>query len=116
MMDEAMQALVAALGDVPPVSAIYGEPVRKDDVTVIPVARSRRRVRGGKHSGAVLDTVPVGCIELRSKGARFVPIRSAGAAGILSVIGATIVLCLGIVGWAWGRPSKSGRSDHDPCD
>ena len=105
-MDEDWKELVAALGDAPQAAAIYGEPVRKDDVTVIPVARSRRRVRGGKRAGAVLDTVPVGCIEIRGKGARFIPIRSAGAAGVLSVIGTTLVFCLGIVGWAWGRPRR----------
>ena len=105
-MDEDLKELIAALGDAPQAAAIYGEPVRKDDVTVIPVARSRRRVRSGSRAGAVLDTIPVGCIEIRSRGARFVPIRSAGAVGILSAIGTTIVFCLSIVGWAWGRPRK----------
>ncbi len=107
-MDDAMKQLIAALGAMPQASAIYGEPVSRDNVTVIPVARSRRRVRGGKRAGAVLDTVPVGCIEIRRQGARFVPIRSAGAVGVLSVIGTTLVLCLGIVGWAWGRPRPEG--------
>ena len=106
-MNEELRQFIAALGDAPQASAIYGEPVRQDGMTVIPVARARRRVRGGNRAGAALDTVPVGCIEISNRGTRFVPIRSAGAVGILSLIGTTLVCCLGIVGWAWGRPRKA---------
>ena len=101
-----MERLIAALGDAPQASAVYGDPVRQDGITIVPVARARRRLRLDKRAGASLDAIPVGCIEIREGGARFVPIRSASATGILSSLGTTIVLCLGIVAWAWGLPRR----------
>ena len=46
-MDDELKGLLAALGDAPQASTIYGELVREEAVTVI----------------------PVGCIEIHSKGA-----------------------------------------------
>ena len=101
-----MERLIDALGDAPQASAVFGEPVRLGSITIVPVARARRRLRLDKRAGAALDAVPVGCIELRESGARFVPIRSASVTGILSSLGTTVVLCLAIVAWAWGLPRR----------
>jgi hypothetical protein len=101
-----MERLIDSLGDAPQASAVYGEPVRQGKITIVPVARARRRLRLGKRPGASLDAVPVGCIEIRETGARYIPIRSAGAVGILYAIGTTVVISLGIVAWAWGQPRK----------
>lgn len=106
MNTDDMERLIDALGDAPQASAVYGEPVRQGDITIVPVARARRRLRLDKRAGAALDAVPVGCIEIRETGARFVPIRSASVTGILSSLGTTIVLSLGIVAWAWGLPRR----------
>lgn len=106
VVNEEMEELIEALGDAPQASAVFGDPVQQAGITIVPVARARRRLRLGKRAGASLDAIPVGCIEIRDSGARFVPIRSAGATGILSSLGTTVVLCLGIVAWAWGRPRQ----------
>jgi uncharacterized spore protein YtfJ len=106
MDHEEMEELIEALGDAPQASAVFGDPVTQGKITIVPVARARRRLRLDKRAGAALDATPVGCIEIGPKGARFVPIRSAGATGILASLGTTVVLSLGIVAWAWGQPRR----------
>ena len=107
MDNEEMEELIEALGDAPQASAVFGDPVRQEGITIVPVARARRRLRLGQRPGASLDAIPAGCIEIRESGARFIPIRSASATGILYAVGTTIVFCLGIVAWAWGKPRKT---------
>jgi uncharacterized spore protein YtfJ len=83
--------------------AVFGEPVERDGITVIPVARVRWGVGGGggaapegsgSGGGGGLVADPVGHIEVTSEGATFRPIpRSVGPAAIIGgAIAAAIVL------------------------
>jgi uncharacterized spore protein YtfJ len=98
-----LEQLVSQVGGHARVQAVFGEPVERDGVTVIPVARVRWGVGGGGGSapegagsggggGAAAD--PIGYIDINSAGASFRPIaRSFGATTILAVaIAAAIVL------------------------
>ena len=69
--------------------AVYGTPVERDSITIIPVAQARYGFGGGGGSGtktggatgggmgtgAGVSLTPVGYIELREGRSRFVPIR-----------------------------------------
>ena len=90
--------------------AVFGEPVRQGDVTVIPVARVRwgggggsgdaRRnpddgdvERGsGSGGGGAATASPAGFIEITAQGARFVPVRDPGGM-------APLILVSAIGGW-----------------
>jgi uncharacterized spore protein YtfJ len=97
-----LEQLVSQVGGQARVQAVFGDPVVRDGVTVIPVARVRWGVGGGGGSaregagsggggGAAAD--PIGYIEVKSAGASFRPIaRSFGATTILALaIAAAIV-------------------------
>ncbi len=77
-------------------STVFGKPVKRGDVTVIPVARARWAFGGG--SGASPEgsgaggggggmVSPIGYIEVREDGAEFKPIRGRGPiwAGIAAI-------------------------------
>lgn len=98
-----LERLVSQVGGHARVQAVFGEPVAREGVTVIPVARVRWGVGGGGGSapegsgsggggGVVAD--PVGYIEITSAGATFRPIgRTFGPGAILAVaIAAAIVI------------------------
>jgi uncharacterized spore protein YtfJ len=98
-----LERLVSQVGGHARVQAIFGDPVERDGITVIPVARVRWGVGGG--GGAVPDgsgsgggggvaADPIGYIEVTSAGASFRPIpRSFGPAAFLAAaIAAAIVL------------------------
>src|SRR3954454_7189618 len=64
--------------------AVFGEPVDRDGLTVIPVAKATWGFGGGTGGDATNQgaggggagiTRPIGFIEVRADGARFVPIR-----------------------------------------
>lgn len=80
-----LERLAEKLGNKASVSTVFGEPVRCDDVTIIPVARFglglgagagrdkiARTLEGG---GGGASAVPVGFIEVRDGSAAFKPIR-----------------------------------------
>jgi uncharacterized spore protein YtfJ len=98
-----LERLVSQVGGRARVQAVFGEPVARDGVTVIPVARVRWGVGGGGGSapegsgsggGGGMAADPIGYIEITSAGASFRPIgRSFGPAAILAVaIAAAIVI------------------------
>ena len=100
---QVLERLVAEVGGRARVQAVFGDPVERDGVTVIPVARVRWGVGGGGGSapegsgsggGGGVTADPIGYIEISSAGASFRPIaRSFGAAAILAVaVAAAIVL------------------------
>lgn len=80
---EILERLAEKLGNKASVSTVFGEPVRCDDVTIIPVARFGIGLGAG--SGKIASTlegggggasaVPVGYIEVRDGSAVFKPIR-----------------------------------------
>jgi uncharacterized spore protein YtfJ len=97
---------------------VYGEPVERDGVTVIPVARiktrfgfgfgldSRKDGRGGGGGGAV-HTDPVGYIEIADGKTRFRRTGPSSATGVMTAIGGTIVLTMAVIGAAWGKLGKT---------
>lgn len=82
---------------------VYGDPVERDGVTVIPVAKIRYGFGGGGEvekdeyesgGGGGISVTPVGYVELRGGTSTYRPIRGAGAmvpmvavAGLLGLLG-----------------------------
>ncbi len=99
-----LERLVSQVGGHARVQAIFGDPIERDGITVIPVARLRWGVGGGgggaapegsgSGGGGGVAADPIGYIEVSSAGATFRPIpRSVGPAAIVAVaIAAAIVL------------------------
>ena len=99
--------------------AVYGTPIERDGITIIPVARARYGFGGGggggtqQHdatgsgagAGAGVALTPVGYIELREGRSRFRPIRS-------SVV--PLVAVSGAIAWLLLRSvPKLLRGRHD---
>lgn len=87
-------------------SAVFGEPVERAGVTVIPVARSRWGFGGGSGGEAATQglgggggglTTPLGFIEVRDGEARFVRI------GDRRLIALRLAAATGLVGWMFRR-------------
>lgn len=98
-----LDRLVAQVGGRASVQAVFGDPVERDGVTVIPVARVRWGVGGGggaapegsgSGGGGGVAADPIGFIEITSAGATFRPIpRSLGPLALLAAaIGVAITL------------------------
>jgi len=98
-----LERLISRVGGLARAQAVFGEPVERDGVTVIPVARVRWGVGGGGGSaaegsgsggGGGVAADPIGYIEINPAGANFRPIRgSFGPAAILAVaIAAAMVI------------------------
>ena len=89
-LDRSLERLAELVGAKANVSAVFGEPIRQGDLTVVPVARVRWGVGGGSGKsdaapdgpssgsggggGAVAD--PVGYLEISGEAATFRPIRA----------------------------------------
>lgn len=98
-----LERLVSQVGGQARVQAVFGEPVAREGVTVIPVARVRWGVGGGggagqegsgSGGGGGVAADPIGYIDITSAGATFRPIpRRFGAAEVIgSAVAAAIVL------------------------
>jgi hypothetical protein len=83
--DDLLERLVERVGARAGVDAVFGSPIERGDVTVIPVARIRWGVGGGggaseaEHAsgsggGGGVAADPIGYIEVRPAGAEFRPI------------------------------------------
>ena len=92
-----IERLAERFGQRAQASAVFGEPVERSGVTVIPVAKATWGVGGGsgekagEHGlggGGGMSVAPLGYIEVRDTGAEFKPIRDprlmagAGAAAV----------------------------------
>jgi uncharacterized spore protein YtfJ len=89
LADELLRRIGQTVGDKANVSAVFGEPVEREGITVIPVAKSRfgfgggggagvgggQEGSGGGGGGGALVS-PVGYIEVRDGNARFKRISS----------------------------------------
>jgi len=98
-----LDRLATQIGGHASVKAIFGEPVERDGVTVVPVARVRWGVGGGggegpdgagSGGGGGISAEPVGYIEISSAGASFRPLGpSIGPAHVVAVaVGGAIIL------------------------
>jgi uncharacterized spore protein YtfJ len=105
LADELLQRIGQAVGDKAKVSAVFGEPVERGGVTVIPVAKARfgfgggggaggregQEGSGGGGGGGALVS-PVGFIELRDGAATFK--RITGPTDLLAVVAAAALAAL----------------------
>lgn len=88
-LDPLFEKLAGKLGDSARAAAVFGEPVEREGLTIIPVARARWGLGGGSGGGRRADggglggglgggggatVTPVGYIEIRGDGARFRPV------------------------------------------
>jgi Sporulation protein YtfJ (Spore_YtfJ) len=87
--DRLMERLAELVGAKATVQAVYGQPIQRGDVTVVPVARVRWGFGGGGGSSEAAPTAPasgsgggggvvadpVGYLEIGPMGATFKPIR-----------------------------------------
>jgi uncharacterized spore protein YtfJ len=105
LADELLQRIGQTVGDKAKVSIVFGEPVEREGITVIPVAKSRFAFGGGGGAGArggqegsgggggggALVT-PVGYIEVHDRSARFK--RISGPADLLAVVATAALAAL----------------------
>jgi uncharacterized spore protein YtfJ len=107
LVDELLDRIGQTVGQRAQVSTVFGEPVERDSVTVIPVAKTRfgfgggggtgtkqgdEGSGGGGGGGAVIS--PVGYIELRNGGAEFKRISS--PADVVTFVAAASIALLAI--------------------
>ena len=106
--DRFIGTMAEKLGAVARASTVFGEPVERDGVTVIPVAKARwgfgggagqRKEEGsggtqedGAGGGGGVQVTPVGFIEIKNNGANFRPIRTVSLSWI--VVGSVLSLFL----------------------
>lgn len=83
--DRFLVTLAEKLGAVAQASTVFAEPIERDGVTVIPVARARwgfgggsgrRKDEDGAGGGGGVQVTPVGFIEIKNGQAEFRPIRT----------------------------------------
>src|SRR3712207_4289977 len=83
--DDLLAALADRLGARFAASTFFGEPIQREDVTVIPVATLRfgfgggagsdpAKAQNGEGGGAACASTPVGYIEIKRGRSRFVPV------------------------------------------
>jgi uncharacterized spore protein YtfJ len=107
LVDELLQRIGHAVGDRANVSTVFGEPVERDGLTVIPVARARFGFGGGGGAGGRegqegsgggggggAAVSPVGYIELHHGAARFK--RISGPADLVAVVVAASLAALAL--------------------
>ena len=97
--DRFIGTMAEKLGAVAKAATVFGEPVERDGVTVIPVAKARwgfgggagqRGDEDGAGGGGGVQVTPVGFIEIKDHEANFRPIRTVSlpwiiAGGVLSL-------------------------------
>ena len=83
--DRFIGTMAEKIGAVARAATIFGEPVERDGVTVVPVAKARwgfgggvgqRKGEDGAGGGGGVQVTPVGYIEMRNGRAEFRPIRT----------------------------------------
>ena len=96
-----ISTIAEKLGAVARASTIYSEPVEREGITVIPVARARwgfgagvghRKDEDGAGGGGGVQVTPAGFIEIKNGQAQFKPIRTVSVP--LVILGGLSVLFL----------------------
>ena len=101
--DQLMSSLADKLGKGARAAAVFGEPVERDGVTIIPVAKARWGMGGGgghrRHGanegiggGGGVTVNPVGYIEIRGNRTRFRSIWDPAKIIALSAIGGLVLV------------------------
>jgi sporulation protein YtfJ len=104
--------LAERLGQTASASAVFGAPVERADITVIPVARARYGFGAGTGDdgtggGGGVSVTPVGWIEMSAAGSRFKPLRPGGQV-VFETLAALGLLAAGV---ALGRASRHDGGD-----
>jgi uncharacterized spore protein YtfJ len=107
LVNELLERIGQTVGQRAQVSTIFGEPVEREGVTVIPVAKARFGFGGGGGSGASggdegsgggggggVAVSPVGYIEVRDRGAEFKQIST--ATDVLALVAAASLAALAV--------------------
>jgi uncharacterized spore protein YtfJ len=107
--DTFISTIAEKLGAVAKAATVFGEPVERDGITVIPVAKARwgfgggggqRKEKGdgetredGAGGGGGVQVSPVGFIEIKNHEANFRPIRTASLPWIIagSIVGVFLI-------------------------
>ena len=96
--DRFISTMAEKLGAVARAATVFGEPVQRDGITVIPVAKARwgfgggagqRTDEGGNQEdgaggGGGVQVTPVGFIEIRDQAAKFRPIRTVSLSWLIT--------------------------------
>ena len=91
--DRFIGTMAEKLGAVAKAATVFGEPVERDGITVIPVAKARwgfgggagqRKDEDGAGGGGGVQVTPVGFIEIRDHSANFRPIRTVSLSWIIT--------------------------------
>ena len=106
LADELLQRIGQTVGDRAQVSTVFGEPVQREGITVIPVAKARFVFGGGGGAGAREGegsgagggggafVTPVGYIEVRDDSVQFKRISS--PADVLALVAAASLAALAV--------------------
>jgi uncharacterized spore protein YtfJ len=120
LADELVRRIGDTVGDKAKAATVFGEPVEREGITVIPVAKARfgfgggggsggpegREGSGGGGGGGAMIS-PVGYIELRDGTARYK--RIATPADVLPVVAAASLAMLAVKQLLGARTSRRGR-------
>ena len=91
--DTFIGTMAEKLGAVARAATVFGEPVERDGITVIPVAKARwgfgggeghRKDEDGAGGGGGVQVTPVGFIEITNNTANFRPIRTVSLSWIVT--------------------------------
>ena len=107
VVNEILERIGQAVGRGANVSAVFGEPVQREGLTVVPVAKARFGFGGGGGSGTHegeggsgggggggASVTPIGYIEVRDSGAEFKRITT--ASDLLALVGAASIAALAV--------------------
>lgn len=114
LADELLQRIGETVGDKAKVSTIFGEPVEREGVTVIPVAKAKFGFGGGggagkqgpgRGGGGGAAVKPLGYIEVRDGTARFKRIRRPIDLLVLAATASLLALTVQRLSAGLGRPA-----------
>ena len=112
MIEQALEKVRDTAG----VKTVYGEPIKIDGKTIIPVARvasgfkKKPDADGKPESGASAggtSAKPVGVVEISGEATRFVPVAQTKKFAISAAIGSSVGL---VLGWFLGRRGKRNQT------
>ena len=91
--DTFIGTMAEKLGAVARAATVFGEPVERDGITVVPVVKARwgfgggegrRKDEDGAGGGGGVQVTPVGFIEIKDHAANFRPIRTVSLSWIIT--------------------------------
>lgn len=91
-----IEQLAEKLGAMATVKKVYGDPIERGHVTIVPVAKflcgfgggeGDKYGHGGAGGGGGIKVTPVGYIELKNGGSKFRPIRNSATTATLLIAG-----------------------------